>query len=117
MKFLLMTTPDPNAPPRIPNPDEYAEMGKLIEDGFRDGTLVATGTMDPKVTKITSAAGNISLTDGPFTEAKEAIVGYALVNVDSKEQAIELSKRFWKIVGDGSGVIQRLYDPNEDWGS
>ncbi len=117
MKFLLMTTPDPNAPPRMPNPDEYAEMGKLIEDGFRDGTLVATGTMDPQVTKIASTGGNISVTDGPFTEAKEAIVGYALVNVDSKEQAIELSKRFWKIVGDGSGIIQRLYDPNEGWGS
>lgn len=113
MKFLLMTTPDPDAPPVRPNPEDYAEMGELIEEGFRDGTLVATGTMDPQVTKITSAAGEFSLTDGPFTEAKEAIVGYALVDVASRDEAIELSKRFWKIVGDGSGIIQRLYDPNE----
>ena len=117
MKFLLMTTPDPDAPPTVPNPDEYAEMGELIAEGFRNGTLVATGTMDPKVTKITSAGGNVSLTDGPFTEAKEAIVGYALVDVGSKDEAIELSRRFWKIVGDGSGIIQRLYDPNEIPGS
>ena len=73
----------------------------------------SNGSQVPTVTKIISAAGNLSLTDGPFTEAKEAIVGYALVNVASKDEAIELSKRFWKIVGDGSGIIQRLYDPNE----
>lgn len=113
MKFLLMTTPDPDAPPAQPSPEEFAEMGKLIEEGFRDGTLVATGSMDSHVTKITSRGGAISLTDGPYTEAKEVAVGYALVNVASKDEAIELSKRFWKIVGDGSGIIQRLYDPNE----
>jgi len=117
MKFLMMTTADPDAPPRMPDPDEYAAVGKLIEDGFRDGTLIATGTMDPNITKISSSGGNISLTDGPFTEAKEAIVGYALVEVGSKEEAIELSKRFWKVVGDGSGIIQRLYDPNETPGA
>jgi hypothetical protein len=117
MKFLMMTTPDPDAPPVQPSPEVYAEMGKLIEDGFRDGTLVATGTMDSQVTKITSRGGTISLTDGPYTEAKEVAVGYALVNVGSKEEAIELSKRFWKVVGDGSGIIQRLYDPNEIQGA
>jgi hypothetical protein len=117
MKFLMMTTPDPDAPPSIPSPDEFAEMGAFIEEGFRNGSLISTGTMDPTVTRITSSSGKISLTDGPFTEAKEGIVGYAIVNVASKDEAVELSKRFWKIVGDGSGIIQRLYDPNEAWSS
>jgi len=113
MKFLMMTTPDPDAPPAQPTPEEYAAIGKLVEDGFRDGTLVSTGSMDSHVTKVTSRGGSISLTDGPYAEAKEVAVGYAIVNVASKEEAIELSKRFWKIIGDGSGIIQRLYDPNE----
>ena len=117
MKFLMMTTPDPDVTPAQPSPEMYAEIGKLVEDGFRNGTLVSTGTMDSHVTKITSQGGTISLTDGPYTEAKEVAVGYALVNVSSKEEAIELSKRFWKVVGDGSGIIQRLYDPNEVPGS
>ena len=88
---------------------------KLAEESKRDNTMVIAGGLAPVAasTHVRVGDGKLTTTDGPFTEAKEAIVGYALVNVDSKEQAIELSKRFWKIVGDGSGIIQRLYDPNE----
>ena len=48
-----------------------------------------------------------------LTEAKEAVIGWAIVEVNSKDEAIELSKRFWQLVGDGSGTIQRVYDPQE----
>jgi hypothetical protein len=113
MRYLLYTTPDADAPQTPPTPELAAEMGKLIEEGFRNGTLVATGAMDPQVTKIEHANGTFTLTDGPFTEAKEAVVGWALVDVESKEQAIELSKRFWRLVGDGTGIIQRVFDPGE----
>ena len=52
------------------------------------------------------------MTDGPFAESKEAIVGFALIEVRSKEEAIELSKRFWQIVGDGEGEIQQVFGPS-----
>ena len=113
MKYFMQTTPDPNAPLVAPDPSLYAEMGKLIEDGFRDGTLIATGALHPIVTKIEHHNGSFTLTDGPFTEAKEAVVGWALVEVGSFEEALDMSKKFWRIVGDGSGLIQRVLEPGE----
>jgi len=112
-QYFLYTTPDDDGPQTPPSPELMEEMGQFIADSFANGTLVATGSLDPHVTKITSKGGNFTLTDGPFTEAKEAVVGWAIVNANSKEEAIELSKRFWRLVGDGSGIIQRIYGPGE----
>ena len=113
MRYLLYTTPDPDVPSAPPTPELYAEMGHLVEEGFKNGTLVATGAMDPNVTRIVHKQGSFTLTDGPFTEAKELVVGWALVDVKTKDEAIELSKRFWRLVGDGTGIIQRVFDPGE----
>lgn len=73
--------------------------------------LLATGGLDPEGTRITSSAGKITMTDGPFTEAKETILSFALVEVRSKEEAIELARRFWQIAGDGEGAIRQVYGP------
>ena len=114
MQFLMMTTPDENgqvgAPP---SPELMVEMGRFVEEGFRNGTIVATGGLDPHRTRISSSGGRVTVTDGPFAEAKEAVVGFALINAASKEEAIEYSKRFWNIVGDGQGVIQRVFGPGD----
>jgi hypothetical protein len=91
---ILMTTNGGGAPP---DAAMSAEMGKFIEELARAGVLLATGGLDPNGTHIRSSGGKITVTDGPFTEAKEAIVGFSLVDVRSKEEAIELSKRFWKV--------------------
>ena len=113
-QFFLYTTPDPDAPATPPSPALFEEMGKLVAEGFANGWLVGTGSLDPIVTKIVHRGGNFTLTDGPFTEAKELVVGWAIVKVDSKEEAVALSKRFWRLTGvDGSGIIQRIYDPGE----
>jgi hypothetical protein len=112
-QYFLYTTPDPDVPQAPPTPELMAEMGQFIAQSFADGTLVATGSLDPHVTRIESHAGKFTLTDGPFTEAKEAVVGWAIVKVNSKDEAIELSKRFWRLVGDGTGIIQRIYEPGE----
>jgi hypothetical protein len=111
MRYFMYTTPDPANPPAPPTPEMMVEMGKFIEETFRDGTLESTGALDPIVTRIENTKGSFTLTDGPFTEAKELVVGWAILKVESKEQAIELSKRFWGIVGDGTGIIQRILDP------
>ncbi|WP_242659173.1 YciI family protein [Thermostaphylospora chromogena] len=60
---------------------------------------------------MTSSGGEITVTDGPFTEAKEAVVGFALVEVRSKEEAIELARRFRKIAGDGVSEIRQVFGP------
>src|SRR5512142_3104753 len=99
MQYLMMTTGDGNTPSTPPNPEVYAEMGKLIDEMTRNGALVATGGLDPRATHIRSADGKITVTDGPFAEAKEAVVGFALIEAKSKEEAIEYSQRFWQVVG------------------
>lgn len=113
MQYFLYTTPDDAGPQTPPPPELMAEMGNFIAEQFATRKLVATGSLDPHVTKITHRGGQFTLTDGPFTEAKELVVGWAIVDVDSKEEAIELSKRFWRMVGEGSGIIQRIYGPGE----
>jgi hypothetical protein len=106
MRFL-MTTLGGGTPP-----DEkmFAEMGKLVEELTKAGVLLATGGLGEGA-RIKSSGGKITVTDGPFTEAKEAIVSFALIEARSKEEAIELSKRFWAIAGDGEGDIHQVFGP------
>jgi hypothetical protein len=61
--------------------------------------------------RVVSSGDEITVTDGPFAEVKEAVAGFALVEVRSKEEAIELTRRFRKIVGDGESVIQQVFGP------
>jgi hypothetical protein len=111
MRFLLMTTGDPEAAGTPPDENLMIEMGKFIEEMTQAGVLLATGGLDPNGVHIKNSGGEITVTDGPFAEAKEAVVGFALIDVRSMEEAIELSKRFWKIVGDGEGEIRQVFGP------
>jgi hypothetical protein len=90
-------------------------MGRFIEEMTKAGVLLATGGLDSNGTHISAKAGQISITDGPYAEAKETIVSFALVEVHSKEEAIELARRFWKLVGEGEGDVRQVYGP-EDFG-
>ncbi len=113
MRFLMMTTNDPSKPSAPPTPELYAEMGKLIEELSREGVLLATGGLDPRPTRIQSAGGKINVIDGPYAEAKEAVVGFALIEARSKEEAVEYSKRVWRTVGDGEGKIYQVFGPQD----
>ncbi|MGH3391076.1 MAG: YciI family protein, partial [Actinomadura sp.] len=62
-----------------------------------------------RATRIRSSGGKITVTD--LTETNGA--GFALIDVRSKEEAIELSKRFWILAGDGEGVIQQVFGPED----
>jgi hypothetical protein len=113
MRFMLMTKADPTAPMAPPDEKLFAEMGKFVEEMTKAGVLLATGGLEPGGTYIKNSGGEITVTDGPFTEAKEAVVGFALIEVRSREEAIELSKRFWKIVGDGAGELRQVFGPGD----
>ncbi|MFL6076136.1 MAG: YciI family protein [Mycobacteriales bacterium] len=96
-----------------PEADEklYAEMGRFIEELTRDGVLLATGGLGMDGTHASATGGKVTFTDGPYTESKEVIVSFALIDVRSKEEALELARRFWAIVGDGEGDIRQVYGP------
>lgn len=95
------------------NPDEqlFAEMARFIEETTASGVLLATGGLDPAGIRVASSGDEITVTDGPYTEAKEAVGGFALVEVRSKEEAIELARRFRRIVGDGESLIHQVFGP------
>lgn len=107
MRYLMTTRPTDTAP------DEtlFAEMGKFIEELTAAGVLLATGGLEPGGILVSSAGSEITVTDGPFAEAKEAVAGFALIEVRSKEEAIELARRFRGIVGDGESVVQQVFGP------
>jgi hypothetical protein len=107
MRYLMMS----KASDYAPNDNLYVEMGKFIEEMTAAGILLATGGLEPTGVTIKSDGDEITVTDGPFAEAKEAVAGFALVEVRSKEEAIELGRRFRKIVGDGESVIQQVFGP------
>lgn len=108
MRYLMMSKTSDTAP------DEklFTEMAKFVEELTAAGVLLATGGLQPGVgIRVTSHGDEITVKDGPFAEAKEAVAGFALVEVGSEEEAIELTRRFRRIVGDGESVIQQVFGP------
>jgi hypothetical protein len=85
-----------------PSEQLMADMGKLIEELTRTGQLVSTSGLRPtsEGTRVRlRRGGEVTVTDGPFTETKEVIGGYAIFEAASKEEAIELTRRFLKVHG------------------
>ena len=106
---------DPDSPEAAvpPSPELMAEMGKFIGEAMQAGVLVTTGTLKRTGTRLQLADGKFSVTDGPFIELKELLGGFAVLNVNSLEEAIEWSKRFLKIVGSGESEIVQLLGPDD----
>jgi hypothetical protein len=77
------------------------------------GVLVTTGALQEKGTRLRLADGKFTVTDGPFIELKELLAGFAVIQVESLEEAIEWSKRFRLIVGDGESEIVQLFGPDD----
>ena len=78
------------------------EMGKLMEELTRDGSLVRTAGLRPtkEGKRMRWNRGALSTTDGPFTETKEVIGGYAVIEAPSMADALALTKRFLEVHGD-----------------
>jgi hypothetical protein len=113
MQFLIYdTNPNPETNPP-PTPELMAEMGKFVEEATKAGVLVTTGGLQPKGTRLRLSNGKFTVTDGPFIEVKELTGGFAVIQVDSLEEAIEWSKRFRNIVGDGESEIVQLFGPHD----
>jgi hypothetical protein len=95
-----------------PTPEHMATMGALIGEMMKDGVLIATEGCLPsaKGTRVRIANGKFSVVDGPFTESKELVGGFALLEAKSKEEAIEATKRFLDVVGEGECEIRQLHE-------
>jgi hypothetical protein len=110
MRYLsIFRGPESDQPP---SEAEIAAMGELIERESKAGILKATeGCLPSKHgMRVRRAGDKVTVTDGPFSEAKEVIGGFAIVEVASKEEAVAMAQRFLAVVGDGECEIRQLYD-------
>jgi hypothetical protein len=112
MRFLCIYRPGTPEVDRAPTQEEIATMGKLIGDMAKAGVLLATEGCLPssKGSRVRIDGGKFTVTDGPFPETKELIAGFALLQVKSKPEAIEWTKRFLVAVGEGESEVRQLHD-------
>ena len=114
MKFLCLYKPSkPEGAP--PTPHDVEKMGKLIEEGMKAGTLLATEGCMPsaKGARVRLSQGKFTVVDGPFSEAKEIVGGFALIRANSKEEISEQTKQFLQIAGDGETEIRQIYEQGD----
>lgn len=99
MKFLMMIkhaeAPEPITPPQ----SLMADMEKLVTEGFTKGWLKDTAGLKrtKHALRIRSKGGKLTVVDGPFTESKEIIGGYAIIETATREEAIDLATRFMEL--------------------
>jgi hypothetical protein len=103
MRFLGYTLGDESAPMPPPTPELMTEMGEIMEEATKSGVLVATGGLAPTSmgAKVTLKDGEFTVVDGPFTEAKELVGGWALMECRDLDEAVVWAKRFVSVLGEG----------------
>lgn len=113
MTQYLLSVYQPDGP--IPEPEVLAEIGARLDALNRDmkeagAWVFSAGLCPPSTATVLRPEGTgVLTTDGPFAEAKEVAGGFALVEVGSREEAIELSRRAAAIGGDGTTIIQQVF--------
>jgi hypothetical protein len=77
----------------------YEAMGTFIDEAARSGNFVGGAGLLPTAhgNKVKLRGGKITVTDGPFTESKEIVGGYALIDAGSKEEALDIARRFMEL--------------------
>jgi hypothetical protein len=108
MKYFGYTLGDPDTPVGPASPEMYARMGAFVEEATKAGILLATGGMAPlsEAVRVKYADGEFTVRDGPFAEAKELVGGWALMECRDTAEAVEWTKRFLTIAGDGEVTVR-----------
>lgn len=101
MRYLSMIRLDENGG-QVPSEQLMTDMGKLIDEMTREGVLIRTAGLRPTAegVRVRLRRGKLSTVDGPFTETKEVVGGFAILEAGSMQEAIELTRRFLRIHGD-----------------
>jgi hypothetical protein len=112
MRYLMMIKMDESMPIGPPPPALYEAIGELGEQATKDGTMLEQGGLAPSSAGalVRLSNGTISVLDGPFTEAKEVIGGYALFQLHSKEEAIEHARRFMQVHADNWPGVEAVVE-------
>ena len=121
MRFLTYIESDPSQPFGPPPPELFEAIGAFGAEMASLGVVVDQGGLAPieKSAHIRVSGGNLTVTDGPFAEAKEVIGGFAMYDVGSPEEAIEYSRRFMQLHLDtwpgleGTSVVRQVFGPDD----
>jgi len=116
MRFMMVFKADREPDPGVSAcKSQLPEMAKLMGELKEAGILLASEGLLPSKSgaRVRFAGGKLAVVDGPFAEAKEIIAGFALVQVKSKAEAVELAGRFLTIAGEGTGDILEVFEPAE----
>lgn len=110
MRYLCLYKPgkEPDGPP---TEQEMAAMGKLIGEMQQAGVLLTFEGCQPSAKGFRmdiAPGGKFNVTDGPFPETKELVAGMAVLQVKTKAEAVEWTKRFLAVVGAGQSEVRLL---------
>ncbi len=99
MKFLMMIKHAELTRPFEPPKSLNDAMGEFVTEGFAKGWLKDTAGLKPtkEALRIRQKGGKLTTTDGPFTEAKEIVGGYAIVETKTREEALDIARRFMEL--------------------
>lgn len=119
MKFMMIVKS--NEKSGFPPKELMDAMGKLSEEAVNAGTMLGSGGLKPTETgsRVRLSNGKISVVDGPFTEAKEMIGGYAQFELKSKEEAVQSAVRFMELHKqhwpgwEGETEVRLMYGPDD----
>ena len=122
MRYMMIVKGDENFDRSGPPPQALMEaIGKLGEEAAKTGKMISMGglrhTADGARIRLTN--GKLTITDGPFTEAKEVIGGFSVMNLASKEEAIEEARKFMELhrlhwpQWNGETEIRAMYEEGE----
>ncbi|MCQ9182645.1 transcriptional regulator [Streptomyces sp. IBSBF 2953] len=99
-RYMSLVRIDENSmPAEGPSPELMQRMGELIEEITKAGVMLETAGLTPtgQGARVRYEGGKVSVTDGPFTETKEAVGGYAIMQCKDRDEAVEWATRFVKV--------------------
>ena len=116
MRFIGLLKADKSSEAGAPpSPELLAKMGPFIEEVMKAGVVTQTEGLFPssQATRIRLASGKAQVTDGPFAETKELVASYAIFDVKSRDEAVEWTKRFLQVLGEGECMIYRIQEEGD----
>ena len=119
MKYLSFIRHSEKYRETAPPPALMAAIGEFVQRSLRDGTLVDTGGLLPSKEglRVRLAGGKLTVTDGPFSESKEVIGGWAVLNASSKAEAVRIATEFMELHRkhwpefEGESEVRPMFEP------
>src|SRR5262245_4450134 len=116
MRFIGLLRADKESEAGAPPSRELMEnMGTFVEEITKAGVLLATDGLQPssRGKRVKFANGKVTVTDGPFTESKELVASYALIQTKTIDEAVHWPTRFLQVLGKGECEIRPIFEPTD----